>query len=104
MRACANRVSAWWRSDGLSAPSTAKRNSGGVTATLSFAATSESRRSVSTASAVSACERKSSQEFSADNVPYKPAHWLKVTTAGLKPGDFVMVTGYPGSTSRLDTA
>ncbi|HEX5061575.1 MAG TPA: S46 family peptidase [Kofleriaceae bacterium] len=43
-------------------------------------------------------------EFSADNVPFHPQHWLKVTTAGLKPGDFVMVTGYPGSTSRLDTA
>ena len=27
----------------------------------------------------------------------KPKHWLKVTTAGLKPGDFVMVAGYPGS-------
>jgi hypothetical protein len=43
-------------------------------------------------------------DFSPDNVPYHPKHWLKVTTAGLKPGDFVMVTGYPGSTSRTDTA
>ena len=43
-------------------------------------------------------------EFSPDNVPYKPAHYLRVSTAGLKPGDFVMVTGYPGSTSRTDTA
>ena len=43
-------------------------------------------------------------EYSPDNVPFKPQHWLKVTTAGLKPGDFVMVTGYPGMTSRTETA
>ncbi|HEY5944868.1 MAG TPA: S46 family peptidase [Kofleriaceae bacterium] len=43
-------------------------------------------------------------EYSTDNVPFKPQHWLKVTTAGLKPGDFVMVTGYPGRTERTVTA
>ncbi|HTL33365.1 MAG TPA: S46 family peptidase [Kofleriaceae bacterium] len=43
-------------------------------------------------------------EYSPDNVPFKPQHWLKVSTEGLRPGDFVMVTGYPGSTSRTDTA
>ncbi len=43
-------------------------------------------------------------EYSPDNVPFKPKHWLKVSTTGLKPGDFVMVTGYPGSTSRTETA
>jgi V8-like Glu-specific endopeptidase len=43
-------------------------------------------------------------DYSPDNVPFKPQHWLKVTTAGLKPGDFVMVTGYPGETSRTQTA
>jgi hypothetical protein len=43
-------------------------------------------------------------EHSADNVPFKPQHWLKVTTAGLKQGDFVMVAGYPGFTSRTETA
>ena len=43
-------------------------------------------------------------DFSPDNVPYNPKHWLKVTTAGLKPGDFVMVTGYPGRTERGETA
>src|SRR5206468_11113658 len=31
-------------------------------------------------------------------------HWLRVTTAGLKPGDFVMVTGFPGQTDRTGTA
>ena len=43
-------------------------------------------------------------EYSKDNVPFKPAHYLKVTTQGLKPGDFVMVTGYPGFTSRTKTS
>jgi V8-like Glu-specific endopeptidase len=45
-----------------------------------------------------------SADYSPENVPYHPKHWLKVTTAGLKPGDFVMVTGYPGSTDRTATA
>jgi hypothetical protein len=40
----------------------------------------------------------------AANVPYHPKHWLHVTTAGLKPNDFVMVAGYPGRTNRDDTA
>jgi hypothetical protein len=43
-------------------------------------------------------------EFSKDNVPYKPAHWLTVSTAGVTDHDFVMVAGYPGSTSRISTA
>ena len=43
-------------------------------------------------------------DYSADNVPFHPRHWIKVSTAGLKPGDFVMVTGYPGSTDRAATA
>lgn len=39
-------------------------------------------------------------DYSKDNVPYKPKAHLQVTTAGLKPGDFVMITGYPGRTNR----
>jgi hypothetical protein len=41
-----------------------------------------------------------SAEFSKDNVPYKPEHFLKVSAVGVQEGDFVMVAGYPGSTSR----
>jgi len=41
---------------------------------------------------------------SGDNVPFHPKHWLRVTTAGLKPNDFVMVMGYPGRTNRDETA
>lgn len=43
-------------------------------------------------------------DFAATNVPFKPAHWLKTSTAGLAPHDFVMVTGYPGRTNRLQTS
>ena len=38
-----------------------------------------------------------------DNVPYKPQHWLTVQPAGVKEGDLVFVTGYPGRTQRLAT-
>ncbi len=40
----------------------------------------------------------------ADNVPYHPKHFLKIASQGLKPADFVMVTGYPGRTNRIATA
>jgi hypothetical protein len=42
--------------------------------------------------------------FAADNVPYKPKHWLKFADKPLGVGDFVMVAGYPGSTSRYALA
>ncbi|MDQ3295264.1 MAG: S46 family peptidase [Myxococcota bacterium] len=40
----------------------------------------------------------------ADNVPYKPAHHLTVSTTGVRPHDFVMITGFPGRTTRTKTA
>jgi V8-like Glu-specific endopeptidase len=39
-------------------------------------------------------------DFNADNVPYRPKHVLKLAAQGVKEGDFVMVTGYPGRTNR----
>ncbi|MEP3890163.1 MAG: S46 family peptidase [Hellea sp.] len=42
----------------------------------------------------------SSADFSEDNIPFVPEHHLKVSAAGLDNEDFVMVAGYPGSTSR----
>ncbi|WP_437570124.1 S46 family peptidase [Sorangium sp. So ce542] len=39
-----------------------------------------------------------------DNVPYRPAHHLKLASAPLHQGDLVMVAGYPGTTNRLRTA
>lgn len=41
--------------------------------------------------------------FSKDNVPFKPKHWLKVSTQGIKPGEVIFVTGYPGRTQRHQT-
>ena len=41
--------------------------------------------------------------YSEANVPYKPKHWLKVQPEGVKEGDLVFVTGYPGLTRRLAT-
>ncbi len=41
--------------------------------------------------------------YSKDNVPYKPAHWLKVSAQGGKPGELVFVVGYPGRTMRHRT-
>lgn len=38
--------------------------------------------------------------YSKDNVPYHPASWAPVSMDGYKPGDFAMIMGYPGSTSR----
>ena len=43
-------------------------------------------------------------DFSADNVPYASKHFLKVSDKGIKDADFVMVTGYPGTTNRTNTA
>ena len=43
-------------------------------------------------------------EYSTSNVPYHPRHFLKVATDGLKPGNYVMVAGYPGRTSRYRLA
>ncbi len=39
-------------------------------------------------------------DFASDNVPYRPQHWLKVSTEGVREGDLVLVAGFPGSTDR----
>ncbi len=39
-------------------------------------------------------------DYSEDNVPYQPEHYLTVSTRGLQAGDFTMAVGYPGSTYR----
>jgi len=41
-----------------------------------------------------------SADYNKQNVPYQPQYNLKVSTEGLDDGDFVMVAGYPGNTSR----
>jgi hypothetical protein len=42
--------------------------------------------------------------YSPKNVPFKPRHWLRIAARGLAPGDFAMVAGYPGGTSRYALA
>lgn len=39
-------------------------------------------------------------DYSPENIPLKPRHYLPISLKGLKPGDFSMVLGYPGSTER----
>jgi hypothetical protein len=43
-------------------------------------------------------------DFSAENVPYQPQHFLKVSTSGVNEGDLILVAGYPGRTQRYRTA
>ncbi len=43
-------------------------------------------------------------EFSKDNVPYKPKHFLPVSLKGVKQNDFTMIWGFPGSTERYMTS
>ena len=43
-------------------------------------------------------------DFAARNVPYRPKHFLKVSTADVDPGDLMMTIGYPGKTYRYELA
>ena len=43
-------------------------------------------------------------EYSEANTPFKPKHSLPVSVKGIEDGDFTMVMGYPGSTSRYLTS
>lgn len=39
-------------------------------------------------------------EYSKDNVPLQPKHYLPVSIKGIKENDFAMILGYPGRTNR----
>jgi hypothetical protein len=43
-------------------------------------------------------------DYSADNVPLKPKHFLPVSIKGFKDGDYAMIYGYPGGTNRYETS
>lgn len=43
-------------------------------------------------------------KYSEENVPMKPKHHLPVSLDGVRPGDFSMIMGYPGSTDRYMTS
>ncbi len=42
--------------------------------------------------------------YSAENVPFRPAQYLRISTKGIKRGDPVLVLGFPGRTMRHATA
>ncbi|MFH0931880.1 MAG: S46 family peptidase [Candidatus Zixiibacteriota bacterium] len=42
--------------------------------------------------------------YSKENVPYNSKTYLKISSAGVKEGDFVMLMGFPGSTSRYESS
>lgn len=42
-------------------------------------------------------------DFSPENVPYHPPHWLRIAKEPLHESDLVLVAGYPGRTSTLKT-
>jgi hypothetical protein len=43
-------------------------------------------------------------DYSAENVPFKPKHFLPVSIKGVKNGDYAMIFGYPGGTNRYETS
>ncbi len=43
-------------------------------------------------------------DYSTDNVPLKPKHFLPVSIKGFKDGDYAMIYGYPGGTNRYETS
>ena len=43
-------------------------------------------------------------EYSADNIPMKSKWFLPINLDGVKPGDYAMILGYPGSTDRYSTS
>ena len=49
---------------------------------------------------VYANENNEPAEYSPDNVPYQPKHYLPINIAGVKENDFTMVFGYPGTTQQ----
>ena len=42
--------------------------------------------------------------YSADNVPLKAKNFLKISLEGVKAGDYTMIMGYPGRTTRFQTS
>ena len=43
-------------------------------------------------------------EYSKDNIPLKPRHYISISIKGFDKNDFAMILGYPGSTDRYLTS
>lgn len=44
------------------------------------------------------------EKYSKENVPYKPKHFLPISSKGFEDGSFMMIIGYPGRTFRYRTS
>ncbi len=53
---------------------------------------------------VYADENNEPAAYSPSNKPFTPERYLKVSTKGVKSGDYAMIMGYPGRTQRFQTA
>jgi len=42
--------------------------------------------------------------YAKENIPLKPKHFLPISSAGVKEGDFAMILGFPGTTNRFITS
>ena len=42
--------------------------------------------------------------YSKENIPYQPKHFLPISLKGVEEGDFAMIMGYPGRTTRYMTS
>jgi hypothetical protein len=42
--------------------------------------------------------------YSENNIPYQPKHFLPISIKGYEKGDFAMIMGYPGTTNRYKTS
>lgn len=43
-------------------------------------------------------------DYSKNNQPYQPRHYLPVSLKGVEEGDYAMIMGYPGRTNRYETS
>ena len=43
-------------------------------------------------------------DYSPENVPYKAGKFLKISLKGIKEGDYTMIMGFPGRTTRFQTS
>ena len=43
-------------------------------------------------------------DYSEDNIPFKPKHFMPISITGYNKGDFAMIWGYPGGTERYMTS
>ena len=84
--------------------STRRRAASATTAARSTTGCGRATPATSRSTAPTSARTASPAAYAADNVPFRPKHFLKIADKPLGEGDFVMVAGYPGSTSRYALA